>query len=131
MIKIVIIAGSVSDKDHTEHIKAYLPNCSADVTIHYLSAHRDTEKVLRLLREHDDYKHCIFITIAGMSNALSVVVAANTKHIVIACPPFKSIEDYQVDIHSTLRMPKGVPVLTVLTPENCCEAVKRITSSWL
>ena len=31
----------------------------------------------------------VFVTVAGRSNALSGVVAANTHRPVIACPPFK------------------------------------------
>ena len=71
-------------------------------------------------------RNVIFITIAGRSNALSGVVACNTKYPVIACPPFKDKQDYSVNIHSTLQMPSNTPTMTILEPINVVLACKKI-----
>ena len=51
------------------------------------SAHKNTQYVLDLIKKYDKFK-MIWITVAGKSNALSGVVAANSKNPVIACPCF-------------------------------------------
>jgi 5-(carboxyamino)imidazole ribonucleotide mutase len=126
---LVIIAGSEKDKDHVEQIANPFRE-SFPVSIHYCSAHKSPRELLEILGRFENEDQVVFVTVAGRSNALSGMVAANTPHIVIACPVFASVADYQVDIHSTLRMPSNVPVLTVLAPGNCVLAVKRIFASW-
>jgi 5-(carboxyamino)imidazole ribonucleotide mutase len=126
MSKVVIIAGSNKDFDHVGKIIDHLNEIPHEV--HVLSAHKETPKLLELLKEINNHQKIVFITVAGKSNALSGVVACNTKHVVIACPPFASLEAYMIDIHSTLRMPSKCPVLTIIDPENCALAVKRILS---
>ena len=49
-------------------------------------------------------RRIIYITVAGRSNALSGVVACNTRYPVIACPPFKDKTDMTVNINSTLQI---------------------------
>jgi len=127
-MKLVIIAGSVRDKDHVEQILQ--PLTDLPVSVHFLSAHKNPKELLELLGTFEKDEQVVFVTVAGRSNALSGMVAANTRHIVIACPVFATAADYQVDIHSTLRMPSDVPVLTVLAPGNCALAVRRIFDSW-
>lgn len=123
--KVVIVAGSRSDHDHVEDLVRGLSQF-IEVDVHYGSAHREPRHVLEILDKYKLIKNIIYVTIAGRSNALSGMIAANTEHVVIACPPFKSTMDYMVDIHSTLRMPREVPVLTILGVENCVTAVNRI-----
>jgi phosphoribosylcarboxyaminoimidazole (NCAIR) mutase len=54
-----------------------------------------------------------------MSNALSGVVAANSRGIpVIACPPAKDLDDLATNINSTLQMPSNVPAACILRPDN-------------
>lgn len=124
---IVIIAGSQSDKNHVHLIEQHLEEEGYQREVHYLSAHRNTQELLDLIKTKG---RCVFITVAGLSNALSGVVAANTKAPVIACPPFACVPEYQIDIHSSLRMPKGIPVMVVVHPQNAAEAAKRIVDSW-
>jgi 5-(carboxyamino)imidazole ribonucleotide mutase len=68
----------------------------------------------------------VWITVAGRSNALSGVMAANSRHPVIACPPFKDKMDMQVNINSTLQCPSNVPVMTILEPGNVAIAIERM-----
>ena len=68
----------------------------------------------------------VYITVAGRSNALSGVVAANSARPVIACPPFADKMDMMVNINSTLQCPSYVPVITILEPINVAIAVERM-----
>ena len=77
------------------------------------------EKILDYI--NTNYTRVIWVTVAGKSNALSGVVAANTHFPVMACPPFENDIDMMVNIQSTLQMPSNVPVMTVL---NICNLVK-------
>ena len=93
---------------------------------HAASAHKEPQKVLKILEENKGAGKLVYITIAGRSNALSGFVAANSKFPTIGCPPFSDKADMLVNIHSTLQMPSKTPVLTVIDPGNCALAVKRI-----
>lgn len=120
----IIIAGSINDKEHVNNIIAALDHYNLHSNVHYLSAHRETSKLLELLLEYKNQK-CIYITVAGRSNALSGVVACNVNCPVIACPPFKDKTDMLVNIHSTLQCPNNVPVSTILEPTNVALFIKR------
>jgi len=122
---IQIIAGSVSDKKWVGLISTKLEELGIYHQEYYLSAHRNTEQLMKLLKINPSK---LYITVAGRSNALSGVVSANTKVPVIACPPFKDKMDMMVNINSTLQMPSNVPVLTILDPGNAALAVQRILS---
>jgi 5-(carboxyamino)imidazole ribonucleotide mutase len=67
----------------------------------------------------------VFITIAGMSNALSGFTDAQTHCPVIACPPY-SDKFAGADLYSSIRMPSGVAPLTILSPENAALAAAKI-----
>lgn len=123
----IIIMGSEKDKPHVSKITKELKKLKIPYKEIIASAHKQTKKVLTLVGKYnkDKAKIC-YITVAGRSNALSGVVAANSVHPVIACPPFKDKRDYQINIHSTLQMPSKVPVLTVLDPNNAALAAQRI-----
>jgi len=125
-MKIIIIMGSPSDKDWAKKIKSELDKWQLPSELIVASAHKVPEKVLETVQKYNQEKSLIYITIAGRSNGLSGVVAANSIHPVIACPPFKDKEDLLVNIHSTLQMPSDTPVLTVLDPNNVAAACARI-----
>ena len=120
MLDVVILSGSESDKWFTDKLQECCSKENLESIVH--------KKPLEVLKNVDSYKdqNIVFITVAGRSNALSWVVAANTSKVVIACPPFKDKSDFMVNINSTLQMPSGTPVLTVLEPSNAILAVKRI-----
>jgi 5-(carboxyamino)imidazole ribonucleotide mutase len=81
-------------------------------------------KCYNLIKEYEK-ENVVFITIAGMSNALSGFTDAQTYCPVIACPPH-SDKFGGADIFSSLRMPSGVAPLTVLSPENAALAAAKI-----
>ncbi|MBT4936530.1 AIR carboxylase family protein [Candidatus Peregrinibacteria bacterium] len=124
-MKIVILAGSETDKWLTDKIESAASGLNIETMAHFASAHKKTREVLDVIESYANEK-VVFITVAGRSNALSGVTAANCNQPVIACPPFKDKADFMVNINSTLQMPSGTPVLTILEPSNAVLAAKRI-----
>ncbi len=125
-MKAILILGSEVDKSHAEKITAELDSLKIPHEVHVASAHKKTREVLALIEKNEGEPKIVYITIAGRSNALSGVVAANSTKPVLACPPFKDKDDYLVNIHSTLQMPSNTPVLAVIDPVNCAQATARI-----
>lgn len=126
-MKVVFLLGSESDKEFAEKITFELDQWEIPHVLHVASAHKVPEKVLELIKEHDALDEAIvYVTIAGRSNGLSGVTAANSIRPVIACPPFSSKEDMIINLNSTLMMPSDTPVLTVLDPKNVAAACARI-----
>ena len=124
-VSLVIIVGSERDKPFLEKIEQSLKKEKISFIAFFASAHKQPLKVLEIIKKYQSRK-VVFLTVAGRSNALSGFTAANSKHPVIACPPFKDKLDYLVNIHSTLQMPSKVPVMTIVDPLNAVLAVKRI-----
>ena len=127
-MKAVLIMGSVSDQHHADKITGVLDTLGVEHEVHAASAHKNPEKVLEIIRSFEKKSGVVFVTIAGISNALSGFVGANCSKPTLACPPFSDKVDMSINIHSTLQMPSKTPVLTVLDPGNCAIAVHRILS---
>jgi phosphoribosylaminoimidazole-succinocarboxamide synthase len=123
---VVILAGSQSDDIHIKKIENELNTQNIRSVSHVASAHRNTREVLELIEKYDKYNKLIWVTVAGKSNALSGVVAANSIKPVIACPPFADKVDQQININSTLQCPAMVPVMTILDPKNVALAISKI-----
>ena len=125
---VIILADSKSDHDHVEKIREELTKQNILTFVYYSSAHKNTQTVIEILQafETRTRSNIVYVTVAGMSNALSGVVAANVSRPVIACPPFSDKGDYQVNIHSTLQMPSAVPVACVLRPDNVAAFCSRV-----
>jgi phosphoribosylaminoimidazole-succinocarboxamide synthase len=121
----VIISGSTSDNEHCKKIvESVGPHINS---VHYVcSAHKNTKKLLKILKRYNNCKGVVYVTVAGMCNALSGVVACNVDAPVIACPPFKDKTDMMVNINSSLMCPSDVPVMTVISAGNAAICVKRI-----
>ncbi len=123
-----ILLGSPSDKEFAQKIADELNVFGIPSEIIVASAHKVPEKVISIIERFNKETEVVYVTLAGMSNGLSGVTAGSAFHPVIACPPHKDLAEYQVDIHSTLRMPKDTPVLTVLSPGNCTLSIAKIFS---
>jgi len=98
--------------------------------VHYeyriASAHKTPKDLLNILENYEQTgDRIVYITVAGLSNALSGIVDANTKFPVIACPPY-SEKFGGADIYSSLRMPSGVAPLVILDPEGAALAAVKI-----
>lgn len=124
MEKVVIIMGSQSDLEWAEKISISLTSFGIESIKRIASAHKVPLKCYNLIKEYEK-ENVIFITIAGMSNALSGFADAQTHCPVIACPPY-SDKFGGADLFSSVRMPSGVAPLTILSPENAALAVAKI-----
>src|SRR3989339_352873 len=124
---VTLLLGSTSDTEHAEKIQAVLKEFAVPPRILVASEHKVPEKVAEIIKElNADSQPQVVITVVGMSNGLGGVAAGGCVHPVITCPPAKSLEEYQVDLHSSLRMPSDVPVMTVLNPKNAALAAVKI-----
>ena len=123
----IIFAGSVKDTPHVENIKNFLEKNNIYCVNYYCSAHKETKRLLEIMKKYEYMdRKIVYITCAGRSNALSGVVASNSKFPVIACPVFKDKVDMGINIHSTIQCPSKVPVMTILEPENVAIAINKL-----
>jgi len=124
--QVVILLGSKSDMEHRAAIARGLDRFAVTHETRIASAHKVTRYLLDLLDRYErDDQPRVYITVAGRSNALSGVVDANTRHPVLACPPYGE-RFAGMDILSTVRMPSGVAPLLVLEPEGAALAAAKI-----
>jgi len=126
--KIIVLMGSQRDHTFASRIGNFLReegfpiNCDYNVA----SAHRTPQKLLNDLQEYEKRgDNIVLITVAGLSDALSGVVAGYTKYPVIACPP-DSGKYEGAKIFSSIAMPKGIPVAYIPKPENAALAAVKI-----
>lgn len=124
MSKVVIIMGSKADLDWANQIRKVLESFDIETITRIASAHKVPLKCYNLIKEYEK-ENVVFITIAGMSNALSGFADAQTYCPVIACPPY-SDKFGGGDLYSSVRMPSGVAPLTVLSPDNAALAAAKI-----
>ncbi|MDD5751892.1 MAG: 5-(carboxyamino)imidazole ribonucleotide mutase [Candidatus Peribacteraceae bacterium] len=126
-MKVTLLLGSKSDMEFAQKIADTLQEFDVPSDIVVASAHKVPEKVIEVIEKlNADPQPQVIITVVGMSNGLGGVAAASSVHPVLTCPPAKNLEEYQVDLHSSLRMPSDVPVMTVLHPKNAALAAVRI-----
>jgi 5-(carboxyamino)imidazole ribonucleotide mutase len=126
--KIIVLMGSPRDLSFASRIKDFLREENFPVACIYnvASAHRTPQKLLKNLQDYEESGgNIVYITVAGLSDALSGVVAGYTKYPVIACPP--DSEKYGgAKVFSSTAMPRGIPVAYVSKPENAALAAVRI-----
>jgi len=124
MSKVVIIMGSKADLEWAKQISNVLSSFEIETITRIASAHKVPLRCYNLIKEYQK-ENVVFITIAGMSNALSGFTDAQTHCPVIACPPY-SDKFAGADLYSSIRMPSGVAPLTILSPENAALAAAKI-----
>jgi 5-(carboxyamino)imidazole ribonucleotide mutase len=126
--KIVVLMGSSSDLPFAHRIQDFLKENGIPIKCEYRvsSAHRNPDKLLQDLKNYEQSGNSIvFVAVAGLSDALSGVVAGYTTSPVIACPPDSKTYLWG-KIFSSAVVPKGVPVAFVVEPENAALAATRI-----
>jgi len=129
--KIIVLIGSASDLPFAHRVEDFLKENRIPIVCEYRvnSAHRNPEKLLQDLTDYERSKdNVVFITVAGLSDALSGVVAGYTIRPVIACPPDLQTYGWSKFFSSTV-VPKGVPVALVAEPENAALAAARIIAT--
>src|SRR5215211_4446461 len=124
--QVILLLGSKSDAEHRNAIAQALDKLEISHVTRIASAHKVTSYLLDLLQgyEQDGLPH-VYITVAGRSNALSGVVDANSRHPVLACPPYGD-RFAGMDLLSSVRMPGGVAPMLVLEPEGAALAAAKI-----
>jgi phosphoribosylaminoimidazole carboxylase PurE protein len=123
--RVVIIMGSKGDLAHAQAVVKTLKALEIAYEMRVCSAHKATQRLLELLQEYESAGPLVYITIAGRSNALSAVVDANTRHPVIACPPY-SDRFGGMDLLSSLRLPSGIASPTILEPDGAALLAAKI-----
>lgn len=132
--RIVIIQGSTSDTPYTDRIigalveRGFTGDAGYTIERRIASAHRSPLHLQRILDQYgDDDVHTLFITVAGLSDALSGTAATRYSDRVVACPPdagqFGAMKEF-----SSARTPSGATVHYTRTPE---EAAMRVQSIFL
>lgn len=126
-MQVILFLASKGDQEFAKPIEDMVKEFGVSSKTVIASAHKVPEKVISIVKELNAEKvPTVVITVVGMSNGLGGVVAGSCVHPVINCPPYKTLEEYRVDIHSNLRMPSDVPAMTVLSPKNAALAALKI-----
>ncbi len=107
-MKVTVLVGSKSDLEVAEKVKARLTEFSIPCDVHVASAHRNPDKVDRLVR---DPATDVFVAMAGLSAALPGVVAARTLKPVVGVPLHRGLG--LDSLLSVVQMPPGIPVASV------------------
>jgi len=124
--KVVILMGSRSDVDFATSIADLLKHFDVKHEFRIASAHKTPKELLRILEEYENSEEkIVYITVAGLSDALSGTVAGFTKYPVIACPPDSPKYGWAKIFSSTIT-PRGIPVLFVAEPGNAALAAVKI-----
>ncbi len=126
--RIVILMGSKSDMPFAQKIGDFLAKEGFSIKCEYTvsSAHRTPDILLAKLKKYEESSdEIVYVTVAGLSDALSGIVAGSSTRPVIACPP--DIDKFGwAKAFSSLMTPMAVPVLLVSSPENAALAAARI-----
>lgn len=124
--KAVVVMGSKSDMEFCERIRTSLSGYSISTDLRVASAHRTPEYLLKILREYAaSGDQIVVIAVAGLSDALSGVVAAQRIFPVVACPP--DLDRYDLPkVFSSAFTPSDVPVAFVSDPAKAANFVAQI-----
>jgi len=111
--RVLILLGSKSDLPVIEGMFPLLERFGLGSEVAVASAHRQPEKLRRIVRKADAGGTEVFVAVAGMAAHLPGVVASLTGKPVIGVPvaagPLAGVDA----LLSIVQMPPGVPVATV------------------
>ena len=128
--KVIVFMGSKSDYSFASRIAKFFRDEEFDIKCEYViaSAHRAPKRLLEAIAKCEVESQnfpIVVLTVAGLSDALSGVVAGSTRHPVIACPP--DIDRYGwAKFFSSTITPLGVAVALVPRPENAALSAAKI-----
>lgn len=111
--KVGVLNGSPNDNPKVAAALATLEFFGLEADHRVLSAHRNHDKVVELVKPARANGYSAFIASAGMANHLAGVVAALTTLPVVGLPLPVGLLDGLDSLLSTVQMPPGVPVGTV------------------
>lgn len=126
-----IIMGSKSDQKFVDVIVKALEKFGITrVEVHVTSAHKSTDYTLTVIENLNQWPSCkCIIAVAGRSNGLGLVAAANSTIPVINCPPVADLTTAMVDVWSSLRLPSGMGCPTVLGAESAAQTAAHIVAN--
>ncbi len=107
-MKVAVLVGSKSDLEIAEKVRSRLQSFDVPCEVHVASAHRNPEKVDRLVA---DLETEVFVAMAGLSAALPGAVAARTLRPVVGVPLHRGLG--LDSLLSVVQMPPGIPVASV------------------
>ena len=111
--RVIILLGSKSDMPVIEGMFPLLERFGLSCAVEVASAHRQPEKLRRIVRKAEKGGTEVFVAAAGMAAHLPGVVASMTGKPVIGVPvasgPLAGVDA----LLSIVQMPPGVPVATV------------------
>jgi phosphoribosylaminoimidazole carboxylase PurE protein len=110
---VVILLGSSSDLPVIEKMYPLLDRFGLPYLVEVASAHRQPEKVKRVIRKAEKDGVEVFVAAAGMAAHLPGVVASMTGLPVIGVPVASGPLNGFDALLSIVQMPPGVPVATV------------------
>ncbi len=123
-----IILWRGSEKDAIEPFLEALGEFRDLMTTVVCSTHRRSEAAPHILRELlQEVPDSVVIAYVGRSNGAGPTLSALSTAPVITVPA--SMKEFREDVWSSLRMPSGVPVMTVLEPSNAVLAALNILSA--
>ena len=111
--RVLIILGSSSDLPVIEGVRPLLERFGISHRVEVASAHRQPEKLRRLVAGAEREGTELFVAVAGMAAHLPGVVAALTTKPVIGVPVASGALAGVDAMLSMVQMPPGVPVATV------------------
>ena len=126
--KLIVVMGSKKDLSFARRIGDFLLREDFPVRYEYnvCSAHKTLGTLIKKLENYEKTgEDIVYITVAGLSDALSGTVAGYSKYPVIACPPDSKKYGW-TKVFSSMITPEGVPVLFVSEPENAALAAVKI-----
>lgn len=130
---VALLLGSKSDEEHANKVVAALTELGINknaIQVHVCSAHKSTSYALKVVARLSQWPSCkVIIAIAGRSNGLGPVTAANSPIPVINCPPFSDLTATTVDIWSSIRMPSAMGCSTILGADNAALAAAQIVAN--
>ncbi len=111
--RVVILLGSSSDLPVIEKMLPLLDRFGLGYLVEVASAHRQPEKLKRIVKKTEKDGAEVYVAVAGMAAHLPGVVASMTGRPVIGVPvasgPLAGVDA----LLSIVQMPPGVPVATV------------------
>jgi len=111
--RVVVLLGSSSDLPVIEKMLPLLDRFGLPYLVEIASAHRQPDKLKRIVKKTEKDGAEIFVAVAGMAAHLPGVVASLTARPVIGVPvasgPLAGVDA----LLSIVQMPPGVPVATV------------------
>jgi phosphoribosylaminoimidazole carboxylase PurE protein len=110
---VMIVLGSKSDLPVIEGMYPLLDRFGLSYKVEVASAHRQPDKLRRIIKASDKGGTMVYVAVAGMAAHLPGVVASMTGQPVIGVPVAAGPMGGVDALLSIVQMPPGVPVATV------------------